>query len=109
MNKEKRIIVALGLIIILIIIGIAILVLNQFNNQFFQYCADKGWEGVHEIKGDFSGFIDCEIMWKENFADGKWTKKCSNSLFSIKPSCHFLCIESCKIINKQREEQVCVC
>jgi len=40
MNKEKIISIVLGLIAILIIIGMIILILYKFNNQFFQPFCD---------------------------------------------------------------------
>jgi len=115
MEKQTIVTIILTLITFIIIILVGILALNKTQSQLFEFCADKEWEGTHEITGDFSGEIDCKAMWEDNFADGKWAKNCSEFPFTTKPSCKWLCAQDCKMINEQAKENKqgeiyrCVC
>ena len=109
MKKQTIVTIIMTLIVFIIIVLVGILALNRTQSQFFEFCADKGWEGTHEITGDFSGEIDCKAMWEDNFADGKWAEKCSAFLFTTKLSCKWLCVQDCMMINKQAGELRCVC
>ena len=109
MDKQTIVTIILSLMVFIIIVLVGILMLNKTQSQFFEFCADKEWKGTHEITGDFSGEIDCKAMWEDNFADGKWAEKCSDSPFTTKPSCRWLCVQDCMMINKQAGELRCVC
>ena len=95
--------------VITILILVAILALNKTQSQFLEFCAEKDWEGLHALTGDFSGEINCREIWESEFANGMWAEKCSDSIFSTKPSCKWLCVQDCKMINKQAGELRCVC
>ena len=97
---EKETIVTIILVSLILILS-GILALNRTQNQFYEFCADKEWKGTHEI--------DCKAMWEDNFADGKWAEKCSDSPFTTKPSCKWLCVQDCMMINKQAGDLRCVC
>ena len=104
--KEQTIFI---IIMFTYLILVGIVVLNKTQMQFLDFCAEKNWTGVYDITGDFSGEIDCKAMWEDNFANGKWAKKCSISPFSVKPDCRWLCIQDCKLKNKQAGKVVCSC
>ena len=109
MKKQTIVSIIIGLMTFIVIFLVGIVALNKTQTQFFQFCADKEWKGIHKISGDFSDDIDCEAMWKDNFADGKWTEKCSDFPITTKPSCRWLCVQDCMIKNKQAGELRCVC
>jgi len=103
-----QIIVALIVITVIILVGAVAIQVTHL--QLLEFCAVKDWEGVHEITGDFLGEVDCKEIWENEYANGKWTDKCSVfPFFTTKPSCHWLCVEDCKMINKQKGEINCVC
>ena len=55
---------------------------------------------------------ESKLILEENtlyFINKKWTEKCSDFPFTSKPSCKWLCIQDCMIINKQAGEVRCVC
>ena len=108
MNRQTIISIVLGLMVLIIIILILLLGFQKTNAQFLQFCSDKDWNGVHKITGDFSGDINCSEQRVRLFDKGNWTNECSDFPFSYKPSCKWLCIESCKQIN-QLNKYSCVC
>lgn len=101
--------IIMTLMVFIIIIFAGVVMFGETQNQFLEFCADKEWKGTYKLTGDFSGEIDCNAMWKNNFADGKWTEKCSDFPFTTKPSCKWLCVQDCMMINKQAGELRCVC
>jgi hypothetical protein len=109
MNKEKTISIIMGIMAVIMIILTGILILNHQSVSFIEFYADRDWQGVHEIKGDFSGEIDCEKMWQDNFANGKWAEKCSVTSWFGELSCHWICVEDCKLQNKEEGKNVCDC
>ena len=74
-----------------------------------ELCIRKGWEGVHYISGEISGSVNCSALKEEYFTNDEWANKCSSSPFTTIPYCHTLCVESCKIKNKENPNQKCVC
>ena len=109
MKKQTIITIIITLMTITILILIGILVLNKTQTQFLEFCAAKDWEGLHIITGDFSGEINCREIWENEYANGMWTKKCSDFPFNVKPSCKWLCVQDCKLINKEAGELICLC
>jgi len=109
MEKQTIVPIILTLMAYIIVILVGVLVLGKTQSQFFEFCAEKEWKGVHEITGYFSAEIDCNAMWENNFANKKWAEKCSDFPFTTKPSCKWLCVQYCMVINKQAGELRCVC
>ncbi len=109
MKSQTILTIAISLITFTILIWTGIIMLTKTQNQFLDFCAEKDWKGVYNISGDFSGEIDCKAMWEDNFANRKWAKSCSSSPFSVLFDCQWLCIQDCKLKNKQGGELRCVC
>ena len=111
MKTKKEIITTIIIILlsIILIILVGALSLQQTQEQFFMFCADKEWKGIHNITGDFSGEINCSKFWDDYMADGKWTEICSAFSFSSKPSCHTLCNLDCEKFNKENNGMGCIC
>jgi hypothetical protein len=109
MNKETIITIIITLMVVTILILVGMLVLQKTSNQFLGFCAAKDWEGLHNITGDFSGEINCSEIWENEYANGMWAEKCSESPFNTKPSCKWLCVQDCKLINKEAGELICLC
>ncbi len=98
--KTKYILFGIGILItvLLIFLFVKIIPLSEEQNVFIS-CIGYNWET------DF-----CKDYWENNYADGRWTKKCSTwFFFTDKISCHDLCNVDCEFYNKEEGEFMCVC
>ena len=99
-NSEREavfryvILIGIGLFLVALTILVFFLIRGIYQEQFFMFCYQKDWKGVHripDIVGDYPIEINCSKLWDEKMANGQWAKTCTNNPFSKKPSCHTLC------------------
>ena len=88
MIMRRIVTVILGLAVFMFIILLSVVAINGTNQQFLDFCADKGWEGTHNVTGDFSGslwFIGFVVAGHAAFAYGQpgtWLVGCTLGVFA---------------------------
>ena len=98
----------ISILVVGVLLGISILSLNQIHDQLVFDCYKNYFPEEMELHGDFSGTLNCVEYYEENYANGKWTDKCSTNPFSAKMSCHDLCNIDCAYQNKINGG-ICLC
>ena len=60
-----------GIIVFIVICLVGILMVNTTQQQFYDFCENKGWNGTYEVTGEMYGEIDCGEMIRELEAQNK--------------------------------------